>query len=116
MHSHDINNELGGTSFKSRNKKWPKDPLVEDFSRWTAESFGNCQLLRRKASANAFVGAQPPSNRSEEDNKQDTKQNVELLMDEEGYPILPTWDTIKHEGSSYKKSLVSKFMAEMYRK
>ncbi len=38
--SHDINNELGGTSFKSRRKDWQRDPMVEDFSRWAAESFG----------------------------------------------------------------------------
>lgn len=39
-HSYDNNNELGGTSFKARYKDWAKDPMIEDFSRWTAESFG----------------------------------------------------------------------------
>jgi hypothetical protein len=38
--SYDNNHKLGGTSFKDRNEQWPKDPLVEDFSKWTAESFG----------------------------------------------------------------------------
>lgn len=41
LNSHDINNELGGMSFKSRYKNWPKDPMVKDFSKWTAESFSN---------------------------------------------------------------------------
>ena len=37
---YDNNHKLGSTSFKERNKLWPKDPLVEDFSKWIAESFG----------------------------------------------------------------------------
>ena len=39
--SYDNNRKLGGTSFKERYKMWEKDPLVEEFSRWTAESFGS---------------------------------------------------------------------------
>ena len=39
-HRYDNNSKLGGTSFKERYNMWEKDPLVEEFSRWTAESFG----------------------------------------------------------------------------
>ena len=38
--SYDNNRKLGGPSFKERYKMWEKDPLVEEFSRWTAKSFG----------------------------------------------------------------------------
>ena len=41
MFHHSYNNEnLGLDSFKERNKLWHQDPLVDDFSKWTAESFG----------------------------------------------------------------------------
>jgi hypothetical protein len=40
MFHHSYHNEnLGLDSFKERNKVWHNNPLVEDFSRWTAESF-----------------------------------------------------------------------------
>jgi hypothetical protein len=41
-HSYDNNDKLDRTSFKDHNPDWYnlKDPMVEDFSRWTAESFG----------------------------------------------------------------------------
>jgi hypothetical protein len=40
LYRFDNNQKLDGTSFKDRNKQWPKDPLVEDFSSWIDESFG----------------------------------------------------------------------------
>jgi len=37
-------------------------------------------------------------------------------MNEQGYPVLPSWEAINCEGGAYKKSLIGKFMSEMYRK
>jgi hypothetical protein len=38
--SYDNNHKLEGTSFKDRHKQWPNEPFVDDFSKWTSESFG----------------------------------------------------------------------------
>ncbi|KAI9440947.1 hypothetical protein H4582DRAFT_2074735 [Lactarius indigo] len=95
---YDNNDELGGTSFKARYKGWSKDPLVEEFSRWTAESFGEY-----------------PADSGEEDRKRkDKTPKVKLLMDENGYPVLPKWEDIDREGLMYKKVVIGKFMSEMY--
>jgi hypothetical protein len=40
LHSHDINNELGGTSFKAHYRDWANKPMVNNFSKWASESFG----------------------------------------------------------------------------
>lgn len=53
-HSYDNNQKLGGTSFKARYADWAKDPMVDDFSRWTAESFGEFISLEQKC-ANATL-------------------------------------------------------------
>ncbi|KAI9436283.1 hypothetical protein H4582DRAFT_2078885 [Lactarius indigo] len=96
---YDNNDELGGTSFKARYKGWSKDPLVEEFSRWTAESFGEY-----------------PADSGEEDRKRkDKTPKVKLPMDENGYPVLPKWEDIDREGLMYKKVVIGKFMSEMYR-
>jgi len=39
--SHDINDRLGGTSFKS-SYDWKGDRMLKEFLKWTAESFGKC--------------------------------------------------------------------------
>ncbi|KAI9436741.1 hypothetical protein H4582DRAFT_2078444 [Lactarius indigo] len=96
---YDNNDELGGTSFKAWYKGWSKDPLVEEFSRWTAESFGEY-----------------PADSGEEDRKRkDKTPKVKLPMDENGYPVLPKWEDIDREGLMYKKVVIGKFMSEMYR-
>ncbi|KAH9166667.1 hypothetical protein EDB89DRAFT_2075607 [Lactarius sanguifluus] len=38
---YDNNDKLGRTSFKAWYKGWLHDPMVKEFSRWTAESFGD---------------------------------------------------------------------------
>jgi hypothetical protein len=38
--SFDFNKELGGASFKARHKDWQRNAMIEDFSKWTLESFG----------------------------------------------------------------------------
>jgi hypothetical protein len=45
LHSFDINEKLGGTSFKQRHENWQHDQgMGEDFSKWAAESFGKIYL------------------------------------------------------------------------
>lgn len=39
-HSLDVNDQLGGTSFKSRHEGWADEPMVQDFSKWASECFG----------------------------------------------------------------------------
>ena len=70
---------------------------------------------RRKALTDAFIGVQPCNNGTGEDSKKDVKQCVKLPMDQEGFPILPTWEAIMPTTLSYKRSLISKYMTEMYR-
>jgi hypothetical protein len=115
LRSYDINDELGGTSFKTRHKNWPKDPLVEDFSNWTAESFSRCRFFSG-GKVLTYALTEVKRNSGEVDGKKnDTCPNIKLPMDEQGYPILPSWEVIKGEGLTYKKSLIGKFMSEMYR-
>ncbi|KAI9430702.1 hypothetical protein H4582DRAFT_2086357 [Lactarius indigo] len=96
---HDINNKLGGMSFKSRHKDWQRNPMVEDFSRWTAESFGV---------------------HASDDNKEDGKGKdampiIKLVIDKNGYPMLPRWEAIECKGLMYRKYLIGRFMGEMYK-
>jgi len=46
--SYENNWKLGGTSFKECYNMWEKDPLVEEFLRWTTESFGLSLIYYRK--------------------------------------------------------------------
>ncbi|KAI9438332.1 hypothetical protein H4582DRAFT_2057761 [Lactarius indigo] len=106
--SHDINNELGGTSFKSRHKDWQRDPMVEDFSRWTAESFGGSLFC--------FKGRVHASDDSEEEGKgKDATPIIKLVIDKNGYPMLPRWEAIEREGLMYRKYLIGRFMGETYK-
>ncbi|KAH9179081.1 hypothetical protein EDB89DRAFT_1901132 [Lactarius sanguifluus] len=89
--SYDNNDELGGTSFKARYKGWSQDPMVEEFSRWTAASFG----------------AHPADSEEENINKGATPK-VKLLMDEN------SWEAIDRGGLMYKKMVIGKFMSKMY--
>jgi hypothetical protein len=44
-HTHDHNAKLGGSSFKAHYKYWMKDPMVIDFLKWAAESFGQVTIF-----------------------------------------------------------------------
>ncbi|KAH9012877.1 hypothetical protein EDB84DRAFT_1568967 [Lactarius hengduanensis] len=94
---YDNDNELGGTSFKARYKGWLHDPMVEEFSRWTAESFGD-----------------PADSGEECIIKKDQTPKVKLPIDKHGYPVLPNWETIDRGGLTYKKMVIGQFMSEMY--
>ncbi|KAH9028956.1 hypothetical protein EDB85DRAFT_2147569 [Lactarius pseudohatsudake] len=95
--SYDNNNELGGTSFKARYKGWLHDPMVEEFSRWTAESFGDLA----NSGEECII-------------KKDQTPKVKPLIDKHGYPVLPNWETIDRGGLTYKKMVIGQFMSEMY--
>jgi hypothetical protein len=88
--------------------------MVEEFSRWTAESFGQWIFhFRRNVLTRHFVGAHPAGSEEENRNKGATPK-VKLPMDEKGYPVLPSWEAIDRGGLMYKKMVIGKFMSEMY--
>jgi hypothetical protein len=39
---------------------------------------------------------------------------IELKMDNDGYPLLPSWEDVKIWKLPHKKTLISKFMGGMY--
>ena len=46
--SFDFNEENSGTSFKARHDNWLRDPMMRDFSKWSAESFGKWTFCVKK--------------------------------------------------------------------
>ncbi len=38
---------------------------------------------------------------------------IKLVIDKNGYPMLPSWEAIKCEGFMYRKYLVGRFIGEM---
>ena len=40
--------------------------------------------------------------------------DIELLINDQGYPVLPSWEEIDLKGHIYKKMLIVVFMREMY--
>ncbi|KAN0128686.1 hypothetical protein V8E53_013505 [Lactarius tabidus] len=61
---YDNNDKLGSTSFKDHCKQWQNELFVDDFSKWTSESFGV-----------------QPSNSSQENGKKDLAVNIKLQKD-----------------------------------
>ncbi|KAF8274182.1 hypothetical protein EI94DRAFT_1696126 [Lactarius quietus] len=95
---YDINDKMGGTSFKEFHKQWKSDPLVDDYLKWTADSFGV-----------------QPRNGSQDDGKnKENPKNIKLPMNRHGYLVLPSWEAINQEGATYKKLLIGKFMTQLY--
>jgi hypothetical protein len=45
----------------------------------------------------------------------DTAANIKLATNGQGYPVLPSWETINRKGHAYKKALIGKFLCELYR-
>lgn len=41
-------------------------------------------------------------------------QDINLPMNNNGYPVLPSWEIINRETHGYKQRLIGKFMGEMY--
>ncbi|KAF8257949.1 hypothetical protein EI94DRAFT_1708448 [Lactarius quietus] len=96
---YDINDEMGGTSFKEFRKQWKSDPLVDDYLKWTANSYG----------------AQPRNGGQDDGKNKENPKNIKLLMNRYGYPVLPSWEAINQEGATYKKVLIGKFMTQLYK-
>ena len=55
-----------------------------------------------------------PSDSVQENRKKEVAANIKLARDGQGYPLLPSWETINREGHSYKKALIGKFLIELY--
>ena len=49
-----------------------------------------------------------------QDGQKKEAQIIKLLMNGQGYPMLLSWEVINCERLAYKKSLIGKFMSEMY--
>ncbi|KAH9015212.1 hypothetical protein EDB84DRAFT_1567794 [Lactarius hengduanensis] len=96
----DINEKLGGTSFKRRHENWQHDQgMGEDFSKWAAKSFGK-----------------GTGDNSDDDGEKKSKDapEINLKTDSRGYPILPSWEAVKDTDHRNKKYLIGKYMSEMY--
>ncbi|KAF8262952.1 hypothetical protein EI94DRAFT_1704374 [Lactarius quietus] len=96
---YDINDEMGVTSFKKFHKWWQSDPLVDNYSKWTAES----------------LGVQPRNGGQDNGKNNENPKNIKLPMNRHGYLMLPSWEAINQEGHAYKKLLIGKFMTQLYK-
>ncbi|KAH9031104.1 hypothetical protein EDB85DRAFT_2146272 [Lactarius pseudohatsudake] len=95
----DINEKLGGTSFKRRHANWQHDQgMGEDFSAWAAESFG-------KGSSDSDDDGRKKS--------KDTTPEINLKTDSRGYPILPSWESIKDYRAPKQENLIGKYLSEI---
>ena len=64
----------------------------------------------------SYIGG--PSNADNNEGAKKIKKvlsDVKLKADAEGYPILPSWETIKDDGLLGKKLLIGKFLSEIQR-
>jgi hypothetical protein len=69
-----------------------------------------------KYTDSSFIG-EPSNDGNNEVEKKSKKalEDVKLKTDEQGYPMLPSWETIKDADLLTKKLIVGKFLGEMYR-
>ncbi|KAF8263489.1 hypothetical protein EI94DRAFT_1876171 [Lactarius quietus] len=95
----DINDQLGAPSFKSRHEDWTREPMFQDFSKWAGECFG-----------------QQPNDSDEEvpNRRKDAPPEIKLKTDTQGYPMLPSWESIKDAELKYKKYLIGRYLTEMH--
>jgi len=40
--------------------------------------------------------------------------DIKLQMDSQGYPVLPSWDSVKDADLIHKKYLIGRYLTEMY--
>jgi hypothetical protein len=73
-------------------------------------------FLSMKYTDSSFIG-EPSNDGNNEVEKKSKKalEDVKLKTDEQGYPMLPSWETIKDADLLTKKLIVGKFLGEMYR-
>jgi hypothetical protein len=117
-YSFDINDRLGATSFKSRYENWADEPMGQEFLKWAAECFGRSFLLslQQECADTVFIGK--VSNDSDEEGSKKNKRvmpEIKLGTDTQGYPMLPSWESIKDAELKYKKYLIGRYLSEMYR-
>ncbi|KAF8266975.1 hypothetical protein EI94DRAFT_1802293 [Lactarius quietus] len=91
----DINDQLGAPSFKSHHEDWTSEPMFQDFSKW--------------------AGQQPNDSDEEVPNRRkDAPPEIKLKTDTQGYPMLPSWESIKDAELKYKKYLIGRYLTEMH--
>jgi hypothetical protein len=64
-----------------------------------------------------FIGQQSDPDHISEDGQTKSKAtnpNITLQADSEGYPILPSWESIKGDGLLQKKYLIGRYLGDMY--
>ncbi|KAF8256592.1 hypothetical protein EI94DRAFT_1821722 [Lactarius quietus] len=95
----DINDQLGAPSFKSCHEDWTSEPMFQDFSKWAGKCFG-----------------QQPNDSDEEvpNRRKDAPLEIKLKTDTQGYPMLPSWESIKDAKLKYKKYLIGRYLTEMH--
>ncbi len=49
------------------------------------------------------------------DKSKPTNSDLKLQTDAQGYPVLPSWESIKDADLIHKKYLIGRYLTEMYR-
>jgi hypothetical protein len=114
LNSFDYNDQNGGTSFKDRHENWMQNPLVDDFLKWGAESFGRKLILSQGDFLMHILGISAIDGSDDESTRKKKNPEIKLKRDKDGYPMLPSLEEINHHGLLYKKRLIGKFMGDMY--
>jgi hypothetical protein len=76
-------------------------------------SVGFVFLQWRCADEELFLGKQ--SNGGDEDGGKKSKPEINLRTDSRGYPMLPSWESIKDTDLKHKKYLIGRYLSDMYR-
>jgi hypothetical protein len=63
-----------------------------------------------------FIG-KPSNNNNEEGPKKskDALPEIKFKADVQGYPMLPSWESIRDTNHQYKRYLIGRYLSEMYR-
>jgi hypothetical protein len=62
-----------------------------------------------------LIGQQPNDSDEEAPKRsKDAPPEIKLKTDAQGYPILPSWESIKDAKLKYKKYLISRYLTEMH--
>jgi hypothetical protein len=76
-------------------------------------------LLRwTRADARAFSGKRSNDSDTDEEGVKKSKvtaPEIKLRTDSRGYPMLPSWKSIKDTDLIYKKYLIGRYLSDMYR-
>lgn len=69
--------------------------------------------LNERCANNVLLGVEPTDGDQVQGKNKDA--DIKLLTNDQGYPVLPSWEEIDLKGHGYKKALIGAFMREMYR-